>query len=203
MSSVFKCLSIHVMTASTRGCTEVTSFQLRIYAGADCTLVACCDSCQAQSCNLLSRGDGAGGGGGRSVIVTASDAAASFRGEMWRWRQPQRVYDCERCLMTSPGCKPTWQHHLTFSVPVFGALSLCLLFFFLPVVPSPTSHSSLFRLVLLLLVFPSFYCSCIHSCLYHSYCPLSSPPSPVHSDAAECARANERTHHCYIITAIC
>ena len=67
----------------------------------------------------------------------------------------------------------------------------------------PFVSPSLFRLVLLLLVFPSFYCSCIHSCLYHSYCPSSSPPSPVHAAAAECARANERTHHCYIITAIC
>ena len=118
MSSVFKCLSIHVMTASTRGCTEVTSFQLRIYAGADCTLVACCDSCQAQSCNLLSRGDGAGGGGGRSVIVTASDAAASFRGEMRRWRRRQRFRDRERCLMTSLGCKQTWQHLLIMSIPL-------------------------------------------------------------------------------------
>ena len=204
MSHVSKCLSMYVSTASTRGCTEVISFQLRIYAGADCTLVACCDSCQAQSCNFLSRGDGARGGGGRSVIMTASDAAASFRGEMRRWRRRQRFRDRERCLMTSLGCKQTWQHLLIMSIPLsLGAfvspspfLFLCrrfvphVPFFCLPSRVAPS------RVV-------SVYCSCIHSRLYHSYCPLSSPPSPVHSDAAECARANECTRHCYIITASC
>ena len=56
-------------------------------------------------------------------------AATSFRGEMGRWRRPQRHHDCERCCMTFPGCEPTWQHHVTFSVFLFGSLSLCLLFF--------------------------------------------------------------------------
>ena len=127
------------------------------------------DLCAAHGCGglrvvsiselQLSSAERWGGGCGRSIIMTASDAAASFRGEMERWRRPQRHYDCERCCMTFPGCEPTWQRHLTFSVFLFGSLSLCLLFLFLPVFLSLTFHSSLFHLVLLLLMFPLCYSS--------------------------------------------